>query len=133
MFSSSEKNERSKNPEIEKGWPEKEGQLSVDVYETEKDLVIQSAIAGIEVNDLNISIEKDMLLIKGLREKPNPGEKRAYFYQECYWGPFSRQIVLPVEVDNSRAEAVIQKGILTIKIPKIKREKKTTLEVKSVG
>jgi len=126
------KNEKSKNPENEKSWPEKEGQLSVDVYETDKDLVIQSAIAGIEVNDLNISIEKDMLSIKGVREKPNRGEKGSYFYQECYWGPFSRQIVLPVEVDNSRAEAVIQKGILTIKIPKIKREKRKTLEVKSI-
>ena len=67
---------------------ESEGQLAIDVYQTEKELVIQSAIAGIKLKDLDISIEKDKLTIRGKREKPAEEEKVNYFYQECYWGPF---------------------------------------------
>jgi len=110
---------------------EKEGQLAIDLFETETELVIQSAIAGVKSEDLNISIEGDRLTIKGFREKPIPSEeKRNYFYQECYWGQFSREIILPVEVDPSRIEASFKEGILTIKIPKIEREKKRKIEVK---
>jgi len=111
---------------------EKEGQLAVDVFETETDLFIQSAIAGVKVENLDISIERDRLIIKGEREKPaeETEEKRNYLYQECYWGQFSREIILPVEVDPSRAEASMKEGILTIKIPKIEREKKRKIEIK---
>lgn len=114
----------------EKKWFESEGQLTVDVYQTEEEVVIQSAIAGIQPEDLAISIENDMVIIRGNREKPFEKEKRNYFYQECYWGPFSREIILPEEVDSSKAKAGMKQGVLTIRIPKIEREKKKKIIVK---
>lgn len=109
---------------------ESEGQLAIDVFQTEKELIIQSAVAGIKLNDLDISIEKDRLTIKGKREKQVEEKETNYFYQECYWGSFSREIILPVEVDPSRAQASFKEGVLTIRIPKIERAKKRKIEVK---
>jgi HSP20 family molecular chaperone IbpA len=115
-------------------WPsfgkDQEGQLAIDVYQTEEFLVIQSAIAGIKPDSLDIVIEGDMVLIKGCREKPEEKGDRSYFYQECFWGPFSRQIILSLEVDPARAEALLKDGILTIRLPKIERDKKRKLVVK---
>lgn len=123
-----EKPKKTEGPEEK--WFEPEGQLAIDVYQTEKELVIQSTIAGIKLDDLDISIEGDKVSIKGKRERPIEEEERNHFYQECYWGPFSREIILPVEVDPSRAEASFKEGILTIRMPKIEREKKRKLVVK---
>jgi len=109
--------------EKEKNWFEPEGQLAIDVYQTENELVIQSAIAGVKPENLDISIESDVITIRGSREKPFEDEEN-YFTQECYWGPFSREIIMPVEVDPNRAKATMKEGILTIKIPKIERERK---------
>jgi len=110
-------------------WLNGEGQLTVDVYQTEEDLVVQSAIAGIKVEDLDVLIEDDLITIKGNR--PNPLQENGdYFIEECYWGQFSRKIILPVEVDSSRADAAMKDGILTIRIPKIQREKKKKVLVK---
>lgn len=105
-------------------WLEEEGELTVDVLQTGKELIIQSAIAGVEPEDLDITIENDLVIIKGEREKRFAEEKENYFFQECYWGRFSREIILPVEVDSSRAEASMKKGILTIRIPIIEEKKK---------
>jgi len=120
--------EEEKLPEKEK-WLEPEGQLAVDVYQTETDLVLQSAIAGVSPGDLEITIERDILTIKGERKKPF-AESGDYFSQECYWGPFSRQIILPVEIDPDKIEATLKEGILTIRMPKIQREKKRKIEIK---
>ncbi|MBU2544993.1 Hsp20/alpha crystallin family protein [Patescibacteria group bacterium] len=106
-----------------------EGELTVDVFQKDKELIVQSAIAGIEPEDLDIAIEDDLLIIKGKRERRFTEEKENYFFQECYWGRFKREILLPVEVDSSRINAKLEKGILTIKIPIIKREHKTKISV----
>ncbi len=111
-------------------WFEQEGQLALDVYETSGELVIRSAIAGIKPEDLDISIENDRVLIRGERSEQAEKEGKNYFYQECYWGAFSREVILPVETDPSRAEASMQQGVLTIRIPKIEREKKRRVEIK---
>lgn len=124
----SEKEEKVE-PEKEKKWFQPEGELAIDVYQTETDLVIQSAIAGVKPEDLDISIEKDILTIKGNREKPFI-EEGDYFIQECYWGPFFREIILPVEIDPDRGEATMKEGILTIRLPKILREKKRRIKVR---
>jgi HSP20 family molecular chaperone IbpA len=113
----------------QKGWFETEGQLAIDVYQTEKELVVQSAIAGVKPENLDILIEDDVLTIRGNRERLLEQEEN-YFTQECYWGPFSREIILPVEVDPGRVEAVMKEGILTIRIPKILRERKRKIVVK---
>lgn len=112
-------------------WPDADGELVVDIFQTETELIVQSAVAGIKPEELNIDIEKDVLIIKGER-KNNECEKRDYFFQECYWGPFSRQIILPVEVDSGRVKAEMKEGILTIRMPKIVREGKKKISVQSV-
>ncbi|MBZ9578047.1 Hsp20/alpha crystallin family protein [Patescibacteria group bacterium] len=128
------KKEKTEKKKIETGkekkWFEPEGQLTIDVYQTDKEIIIQSAIAGIEPEDLDITIENDLVIIRGNRERKFTEEKKNYFYQECYWGRFSREIILPAEVDSSRAEATIENGILTIRIPKIEREKKRKIAVR---
>lgn len=108
------------------------GQLVVDVYRTEKSIVIQSAIAGVKIENLDISVENDMVIIKGIREKPEETEERSYFCQECYWGPFSREIILSEEIDPGRAEAIMKDGILTLRFPRIQRNKKVKIEIKSI-
>jgi len=110
-------------------WFEAEGELAIDVYQTENELVIQSAIAGVKPENLDILIEQDIITIKGSREKPEDGG--AYFSQECYWGPFSRKVILPVEIDPNRIEATMKEGILTIRLPKILRERKRKIVVRS--
>lgn len=133
FFEKLKKEEREKPKKDEKPeekWFKSEGQLAVDVYQTEKELVVQSTIAGIKLEDVDISIEGDKVSIKGKREKPVKEGERNYFYQECYWGAFSREIILPVEVDPSRAEASFKEGILTIRMPKIERKRKRKIVVK---
>jgi len=114
---------------------EPEGQLTIDVYQTENELIIQSAIAGVKPENLDISIEGDVLTIRGCREKPFedatlPTAPENYFAQECFWGPFSREVILPVEVDPGRVEATMKEGILTIRIPKILRERKRKISIR---
>lgn len=118
-----------KNIEVEEEWLQPEGELAIDVYQTENEIVIQSAIAGVKPENLNIAIERDILTIKGNREKPFE-ESGDYFTQECYWGPFSREVVMPVEVDPERVEATMKDGILIIRIPKLLREKLRKIRVK---
>lgn len=99
----------------------KEGELVCDVYETQAEFVISSAIAGVTINDVDISIEKDMMIIKGDRKNPNQINEKKYLYQECYWGPFSKKIILPENIKAQEASAEMDKGILTIKFPKTEK------------
>jgi HSP20 family protein len=97
---------------------DQEGELVVDVFETGADFVVSAAIAGVQIKDIDISLEKDMMVIKGTRCDPHDTADKKYFYQECYWGPFSRKIILPENIDIDKADAQMDKGVLTIKIPK---------------
>jgi len=112
-----------------KDWKITDGQLVVDIYETDKELIVQSAIAGIKNNKINIGLENDILIITGERENPTKDNNKNYFTQECYFGPFSREIILPREIDTSRIEAKVKEGILTIRMPKIERAKSKKIEV----
>lgn len=114
----------------EKVFNEIEGQLTVDVYQTDNNIIIKSTIAGVEPKDLDINISNDMVTIKGRRDKEEKIKKEDYFYQECYWGPFSRSIILPQEINADKAEAKLHNGILTIKLPKIKKLRTKKIEVK---
>lgn len=129
-----EKKEITQEPTVQKKqkWSfqrGEEGQLVIDVYQTENELVIQSAVAGVKPENLDITVEKDILTIKGSREK-QLAEKGDYFVQECFWGFFSREIILPVETDPSRIKAEMKNGVLTIKMPKIIRENKKKIVIK---
>lgn len=107
-----------------------EGQLSVDVYQTSESVVIKSTIAGVRPEDIDISIQNDMITIRGQRQKEEEVEEENYFYQECYWGGFSRSIILPIEVRTDKIDAVLKDGVLTITLPKVKKSKAITIRVK---
>ena len=104
------------------------GKLSIDAYETDTDFVVRSTIAGVQAKDLDISVENNILLIKGVRVQPKDEKIKNYFYKECFWGPFERRILLPHEVNIEKAKATVKNGVLILKIPKI--EKQTTKEIK---
>lgn len=110
--------------------PQEEGQLAIDVYETNGDIVVQSTIGGIKADDLDISIENDMVTIRGSRKQSSEETGKNYFYQECYWGSFMRKVILPEEVDGTRAKAIMKEGILTLRIPKMHKTKKRKIAVK---
>lgn len=101
---------------------EEEGELKVDVYQNEKAIVVKSTIAGTRLEDLQISLNHDMLTIRGKREHNERVEHENYFYQECYWGKFSRSIILPVNIDAAKTKAQLKNGILTITLPKITKD-----------
>jgi len=89
-------------------------------------------VAGVRPEDLQITISRDMITIKGKREENRTITDDNYFLQELYWGSFSRTILLPEEIDPEEAEAIEKHGLLVIKLPKIDKEKKTSLKIKSV-
>jgi HSP20 family molecular chaperone IbpA len=107
------------------------GELALDVYQTETEVVIQSAIAGVKPENLDISIEDDQVVISGKREQPPETGRKNYSRQECFWGPFSALVILPEETDSSRALAEMKEGVLTIRIPKVERKKKRKITVKA--
>jgi HSP20 family molecular chaperone IbpA len=109
---------------------EDEGQLTIDVYQSPNDIMIESTIAGVKPEDLDISITNESVTIRGKREKEKTVKDEDYFYQECYWGKFSRSIILPQEIDSDKAVASIKNGILVIKLPKLNRQKTKKLKVK---
>ena len=118
------------NEELEDFVEEVEGQLTVDVYQNPSEIVIQSTVAGVDPDNLDISITADSVTIRGRREKMERVKDEDYFYQECYWGKFARSIILPQEVDTEEAVAAIKNGILTIRLPKLNREKTKKIKVK---
>ena len=107
-----------------------EGQLTIDVYQTENDIVIKSTIAGVKPEDLDVSINNDMITIKGERKNEETVTGENYYYQECYWGSFSRSVVLPVDVIPEKAEASLKNGILTIRLPKAETNKSKKIQVR---
>lgn len=109
-----------------------DGQLTVDVYQTETEIVVKAMIAGVKPEDLDINITRNMVTIKGKREESKEVHENDYFFRELYWGSFSRSISLPEEIEVEEAEAVERNGLLTIKLPKIDKAKQNKLRVKSV-
>lgn len=110
---------------------ESEGQLSVDVYQNKDNVVIKSTIAGVKPEDIDVAIDNDVITIRGQRKLEEEIKEEDYFYQECYWGSFSRSIVLPVEIRPDEAEASLKNGVLTIVLPKVKKSKSVAVKVKS--
>jgi len=93
------------------------GELRIDLYETPEAVVIESAIAGVNSSDLEISVEADLIRIKGKRPKIS-SQERKYFYQECFWGTFSKTIILPTPINQETTKGVINNGILVLTMPK---------------
>jgi HSP20 family protein len=124
--------EREKPIEKPKWEGDEEAELSIDVYQTPSEIIVQSMIAGVQPDNLAITITRDMITIRGKREENRSIGSENYFVQELYWGAFSRTVTLPEEVDPEEAEAIEKHGLLIIKLPKINKNKETKLKVKSI-
>lgn len=107
-----------------------EGQLTIDVYQTDTEVVIKSTIAGVKPEDLDVTINNDMVTIKGERKNEEAVNAENYYYQECYWGNFSRSVVLPIDIISDKAEASLKNGILTIRLPKADTTKTKRIQVR---
>ena len=117
------------------GWIEEENEeleLAVDVYQTPTDIILQTMVAGVKPEDLDLTVTRDMINIKGKREENRIVDEENYFVKELYWGKFSRTVVLPQEVEPEEVEATEKHGLLTIKIQKVDKEKRNNIKVKSV-
>jgi HSP20 family protein len=113
-------------------WNEDEpvaGQLAVDVYETREKLVVKGRVAGVNKSDLDVSIADNTLTIKGTLSAGNEDDVENYFLQECYWGEFSRSLVLPVPVKEDEIEALLKDGVLTISFSKLKQDTIKKIEI----
>jgi len=110
---------------------ETEGELAVDVYQTPTHIVIKAMIAGVRPEDLDVSITRDMVTLRGKRERHTEGVAGEFFFSELYWGSFTRTIVLPQEIEIEEAEASEKHGLLTIRLPKIDKGRHAKLKVKS--
>jgi len=96
-----------------------EGQLSVDVSETQSEIIIVAPMAGAPKDHVELHLHNDLLTIRGQRISPTPPGAHIH-YKECYFGKFSRSIVLPAEINPNMAKAEYKNGLLVIRLPKIK-------------
>ncbi|HET7672942.1 MAG TPA: Hsp20/alpha crystallin family protein [Candidatus Saccharimonadales bacterium] len=110
---------------VEEEWDEEDavpGQLAVDVYETKEKLIVKARTAGVNKQDLDVSLSDNTLSIRGTLSAGGEDQVENYFVQECYWGEFSRSIALPVPVKEDEVEAVLKDGVLTITFTKVNQE-----------
>ena len=111
---------------------EDEGQLAVDVFQTQDDIIIKAMVAGVKPEDLDISITRDMVTIRGVRESEREVNDENFFFKELYWGSFSRTILLPQEIEVEESDAQERNGLLTLRLPKVDKGKQTKLKVKTI-
>jgi len=90
------------------------GELSIDILEDDKNIFIESPVAGVNVDDVNIDIEPEKITIDGFRKKIKEEKNKQYIHRECFYGSFSRSIILPVEIIPEKTSAKIENGILKI-------------------
>jgi HSP20 family protein len=121
--------------ETEKLWSEEwlsqegQGQLIVDVYDQGSAIIVESTIAGVKPENIDITVEPDLIVIRGKREKQKEVDSREYYYQECFWGNFSRTLILPTAIKPEQVKANFKNGLLIVTLPKAE-EKENQIEVK---
>jgi HSP20 family protein len=106
-----------------------EGQLAVDVYQTKDTVVIKAPIAGVRPDDIDVAISEDVVTIRGDRKDEKAVDKEHYYVQECFWGSFSRSVILPTSTIADKAVASLKDGVLTIEIPKVVQNKVKKIKV----
>lgn len=109
---------------------EEEGQLTVDVYQDGDNIVVESTVAGVEPRDLEVNITNDSVTIRGVRKRDKEIREKDFYYQELFWGTFSRTVILPHDVDPEKSEAVFSNGILRVTMPVLKKRKAKKVEVR---
>ena len=107
------------------------GQLSLDIYHTDKEIVILAPIAGITESDITVSVTDDVLIIKGERKSVEEIAEENYYTKECFWGGFSRSIVLPIEADTKNISATFENNVLEIRIPKSEIQHTKIIKIKA--
>lgn len=107
------------------------GQLSVDIYHMDKEIVILAPIAGVTTENIHLSVTDDVLVIKGEREGKEKVPEENYYTRECFWGNFSRSIVLPEEADSRNISASFENHVLEIRIPKTAKEHTKIIKIKA--
>lgn len=125
-----EPKEKNEKKPIAEPTSNEEGELLVDVYHTPDEIVIQAILGGVERDEIDISATQDMITIRATREHPEEVGRENYYYQELYWGTFSRSIMLPQEIDIDATQANFSNGLLTIRLPKIDKERVEKIKVK---
>lgn len=115
----------------ENGWfsDAQEGQLAVDVYQTEKDIVVKAPVAGVDEGDIDIEVKPDQITIRGERKEEKEVSEGNYHSRECFWGSFSRVVAFPVEGDPDGAKATFKSGILTVRVPKSRKNQAVKLKI----
>ena len=117
----------------EENWDDSEeefpGQLAVDVYETDERLVVKARTAGVNKEDLDVSISDSILTISGTLSSGDDAEATNWHIQECYWGEFSRTLALPVPIKEDEVKAELKDGVLTISFTKVKTEQAKKIQV----
>ena len=116
----------------ESGDTDEEGQLSVDMYETDKEIIIEAMVAGVRPDDVHLNITRDQVIIRGKRESNTQIQDDGYFIKELYWGTFARTVNLPHEIIIEEADAVEKHGLLIIRLPKLDKDRQSKLRVKSI-
>ncbi len=107
-----------------------EAQLTVDVFNTPSEIVIKTMVAGVKPDDLDVSITRDTVIIRGERGEERTVSEHEYIHRELYWGAFSRTINLPEEINVDEAEAAEKYGMLILRLPKLDKNRQTKLRVK---
>ena len=119
--------------EGEEDWmAEAEGQLAVDVYQTKENVVIKAPIAGVTPDKIDIEVAEDVVTIRGERVEEKEVDREHYYVQECYWGSFSRSVILPTSTIAEKAAASLKDGVHTVTIPKVAQDKVKKIKVKPV-
>ena len=108
-----------------------EGQLPVDVYQTENEIIVRAFVAGVRPDDVNLSISRDMVVIDGIREEREQVTDHDYIKRELFWGSFATTIHLPQEIDVDAASASAKDGLLTLVLPRLDKSRQTKLKVKA--
>ncbi|MBX4206218.1 Hsp20/alpha crystallin family protein [Candidatus Parcubacteria bacterium] len=109
---------------------EEAAQLSVDVYNTPSEIVIKTMVPGVKPDELDVSITRDLVTIRGERSEDRTVSDDDYIHRELYWGSFVREIPLPEEISVDDAEAVEKHGLLILRLPKLDKHRQTRLKVR---
>ena len=124
------KEEKRNNNWIEE--ENEEAELAVDIYQTPTHIIVETMVAGVRPEDLELSIARDIVTVRGNREEHRNIDEENYFTKELYWGKFSRTISLPLEVEPEEAEATEKYGLLTIRLQKVDKGKTNNVKVRSI-
>ncbi|MEW5709364.1 MAG: Hsp20/alpha crystallin family protein [Pseudomonadota bacterium] len=101
----------------------------VDVIDRDEEVVVRAEMPGVKKEDVEITIDGDLITLKGEVKREEKEEKGDYYRSEMAYGAFSRTLPLPAAVDESKAKATLADGILEVTLPKVEKSRKRTIKV----